>query len=263
MTWMDEVAAKSSTIAVARACARLSRWVPHQVVFNSDAGLATHEARGYFTRGAVVVPNAVDTDQFVAWPGAGLRLRRELRIADDALVVGHVARFDPQKGHAILLRALAAVLDRHPAVHLVMVGQGCSVDDGEIGAMVATSGAPERVHLLGARAEVASVTAGFDVAVSASTYGESFPNAVVEALACEVPVVATDVGAVRELVGRSGRVVPSGSAAALAAAVCDMLDLSSDERRELGRSGRASLIRYDVQQMAARYATLYESVATR
>jgi glycosyltransferase involved in cell wall biosynthesis len=263
MTWMDEVATKSSTIAAARLCARLSRRVPHQIVFNSHAGLATHEAHGYFTGRALVVQNAVDLDRFIARPDAGAGLRRLLGITEDTLLVGQVARFDPQKGHAIVLQALPAILERHPAVHVVLVGRGCSVDDEVIGSMVASSGAPERVHLLGARLDIGWITAGFDVAVSASTYGESFPNAVVEALACEVPVVATDVGAARELVGRAGRVVSPGSAKALAAAVGDILALSSEERRELGRSGRRKLTGHDVEHMAASYAALYESVASR
>jgi glycosyltransferase involved in cell wall biosynthesis len=263
MTWMDEVATKPSTIKVARLCARLSRRVPHQIVFNSEAGLATHEAHGYFTGRALVLENAVELARFIAAPDAANGLRRELGIAEDAFVVGHVARFDPQKGHAILLRALPAILERHPTVHLVMVGEGCSVDDDRIATMVASSGAPERVHLLGPRSDIATVTAGFDVAVSASTYGESFPNAVVEALACEVPVVTTDVGAARELVARDGRVVPPGSATALAAAVGDILALSKQERRDLGRSGRSRFTGNDVEHMAARYAALYESVALR
>jgi glycosyltransferase involved in cell wall biosynthesis len=241
----------------------LSRRTPHQIVFNSDAALATHAAHGYATRRALVLPNAVDLERFVAARDAGTGLRRELGMTEDALVVGQVARFDPQKGHAILLRALGPMVERHPSVHLVLVGQGCSVDDEAIGSMVALSGAPDRVHLLGPRSDIGSVTAGFDVAVSASLYGESFPNAVVEALACEVPVVATDVGAARKLVGTAGRIVSPGSATALALAVGEILALSSVERRALGRSGRSRLTGHDVEDMAARYAELYESVASR
>jgi glycosyltransferase involved in cell wall biosynthesis len=156
---------------------------------------------------------------------------------------------------------MAAVVARHPRVHVVLAGNGCGPSDEPIRALVAAAGLEGLVHLLGPRLDIERVTAALDVAVSASRYGESFPNAVVEALACEVPVVATDVGAARELVGEAGRVVATGSADALVSAVCELLELDAYERRALGRAGRASLERFGGDQVAARYLELYRTVA--
>jgi glycosyltransferase involved in cell wall biosynthesis len=263
MTWMNESVAKSSTVAVARLCARLSRRVPHEIVFNSEAARRSHAAHGYSLDRAVILPNAVDVRRFAPAPEAGRELRDALGLAGDALIVGQAARFDPQKGHIILLRALPNIVKRHPSVHLVLLGPRCSPDNDDLVSLIASTGMPDRVHLLGARVDVHRITAGFDIAVSASIYGESFPNAVVEALACGVPVVATDIGAAGELVGRSGRVVTPGSAVALGAAVIELLDLTAAERRALGQLGRSTVAHHAVDEMVERYAVLHETVASR
>jgi glycosyltransferase involved in cell wall biosynthesis len=120
-----------------------------------------------------------------------------------------------------------------------------------------------RCHLLGPRRDVARIHASLDVAVS-SSISEAFPLAVGEAMACGVPCVATDVGDSALMIGETGRVVPPGDAAALAAAIRDVLALKPGERVKLGEAARRSVCeRFDLGAVARRYERLYEQVAGR
>jgi|GEM_PF-30144 len=260
MTWMDPVTAKTSTIRVAQLCSHLSRFVPERIVFNSRAGAASHSAHGYEVSRAVIIGNAVDTTRFNPDPDASVALKKSLGLSEDDVVIGAVARFDPQKGHDVLLEAARTVIDATQNVHLVLVGRGCGVGDEPISTMVREAGLTHRVHLLGSRADIAEITAGLDVAISASLYGESSSNAIAEALAAGVPVIATNVGAARELIGSAGIVVAPGSARELASAIESLLSLDEAERRVLSKAAVKQSSDGGVEQMVERYLDLYREV---
>lgn len=260
MSWMDPASTKRTTMLAARACARLSRRIPARTVFNSLEGMQSHVQHGYDRASGVYIGNAVDTELFTPDDDAHSRLAGMLGLAEGSHLIGLVARFDPQKGHEVMLDAMRTVASEIPSAHLVLVGDGCTRENEALTSLVVERRLEERTHLLGPRSDVAMLTPGFDVAVSASRYGESSSNAVVEALASGVPVVATDVGAARSLVDCAGRVVPSGSAAELARALVDILRLGAPERMTLEASARRMALRSDVVGTCERYASLWEAV---
>jgi glycosyltransferase involved in cell wall biosynthesis len=107
---------------------------------------------------------------------------------------------------------------------------------------------------------VSRLSAAFDLA-TLSSRGESFPNAVGEAMACGVPVAATDVGDVRFIVGDTGLVVPAGAPHALATAWCSLLAESGEVRKRRGEAARARIrARFDLRAVVASYETLYEEI---
>ena len=122
------------------------------------------------------------------------------------------------KGHRLLISAIAMLRDRFPSATFVLVG--LDVDDGntELTAAIGDAGLESRVRLLGLRNDIPQLTAAFDLAVLSSR-AESFPNVVAEAMACEVPVVATDVGDCAAIIGDTGIVCRYGDPDALAAGI--------------------------------------------
>jgi glycosyltransferase involved in cell wall biosynthesis len=119
-----------------------------------------------------------------------------------------------------------------------------------------------RLHLLGERADIPRVTAALDIASSSSSWGEGFSNTIAEALCCGVPVVATNVGDSREIVGDSGIIVPVGDVEALANAWQRLLDAGLEARRTMGQGGRARVLgRYSIKAMAEAYLQLYDEVS--
>lgn len=249
---------KALTRATRLACALLSRWVPQQVVFNSNTARRSHAAGGYATRKLVVVPNGFDLARFRPDPVARAELRRELGIPARAPVVGIVARFHPDKGHDTFARAAARVRAARPDVHFVLCGDGVDWADPELSRLLEGAGLRDVAHLLGARVDVERVFAALDVACLASRT-ESFPNVLGEAMACGVPCVATDCGDVRAVVGAAGRVVPIGDAAAMGDALLEMLQLEPAAREALAVAARAHVAAsYGLPSVARRFGEVQD-----
>ncbi len=142
--------------------------------------------------------------------------------------IGLFGVLEPRKGHAIFLRALG-MLDRTPTAHAWIVGALSFAEHqpylNELHQIARELGLADRVHFLGHRQDIPELMAGMDAVVLASSGFESLPTVLIEACALGRPVVATDVGGVREIVadGETGLVVPPDDPRALAQAIAKIL----------------------------------------
>jgi glycosyltransferase involved in cell wall biosynthesis len=185
-----------------------------------------------------VVGNGVDTTVF-APPSAPIAARRGLR-------VGMLARFSTGKDHATLLRAVARLRGQHPSgdprgmLQLVLAGDGETFAATKALAAELGLGADE-CQFLGSRPEheLPAILQGLDIYVQ-SSFGETMSTAVMQAMAVGLPVVASDVPGLQNMVedGATGLLVPGSDDAALASAI-DRLWRSPDERARLGRAACA------------------------
>jgi len=229
------------------------------VLANSAAVARTvHEEAGIAPSNVWTVTNFADEDAFRALTPAERALtRRGWRVPDDALVVGCVARLDPVKDHATLVRAMATLRASGRRAHLVLVGDGETRRPLE--ALVAELGLQEGVTFVGELRDGRNHHRAFDVSVLCSL-SEGFPNTLVEAMAAARPVVATAVGGSVDAVvdGETGILVAPGSPDALAAALARLCD-DPDERARLGRAGheRARLL-YDPTRTVAALEAMYD-----
>lgn len=257
---LDAASTPRLTRVVERSCAVLSRWVPRRVVCCSEASRRFAAGLGYDERKLLVIPNGFDISTFRPDPAARASVREELGIAPDALLVGNVARYDPNKDHRTLLEAAARVHRLRPDVHFLLCGAGVDARNAAITRQVSASGLDGVVHLMGLRHDVPRIQAALDVACL-SSIGEGFPNVIGEAMACGVPCVVTDVGDSAQLVGETGVVAPPRSPTELADALLRVLALGRAERARLGSTARARIeSRYDLRAITGRYEALYEEV---
>ena len=184
-----------------------------------------------------VILNSIDPDAYRRSPEARERVRRMLGLADGHVAIGAVGRLEQVKRFALLLAAAAPVLQRRPGARLLLVG------DGSLRAALAspaeTLGIADRVLLLGHRDDAADLYQAFDLFVQSSE-SEGTPNAVLEAMAMEAPIVATDGGGTRELAfpGEHAIVVPRHDVGALSAAMEDVL-ANPDAARQRAVQARA------------------------
>lgn len=186
----------------------------------------------------VVVYTGCDVAQFSFSKAARLLFRERLGIPPESLVlifVGHLLR---AKGLFELIDAFRLLYREHPDLHLILVGAG---EDGKaLATEAAEANVGDRVHFVGARPhdEIPGWLSAADVFVLPSWH-EGLPNAVVEAMACERPVVATRVGGIPEAVedGESGVLVERGDVEALADAIT-LLAKDSTRRASMGAAGR-------------------------
>ena len=249
----------------------LSKWVvnllsvcsgiPDGVVVNSHAGKLVHEQLGYHPKMWQIIPNGVDLDQARPDLSARIWLRQECKIAEDCLLIGLVARRDAMKDHPTFLMAAGIIHKKLPDVHFVLVGRGVDGADDELRTLLAEHDLMDATHLLGQREDALRITAGLDIACSASAFGEGFSNAVGEAMACGVPCVVTDVGDSARIVGETGRIVLPKNPDALAHACLELVELGAAGRRALGGLARARMEEhYDIRAVTACYETLYTSL---
>jgi glycosyltransferase involved in cell wall biosynthesis len=210
----------------------------------------------------VVIPNGIDLEAFAPSRAHRVSVREELGADPGAPLIGLFARFDPQKNHRMFLAAAAKLHESLPEARFVLAGGGMDASNAALAQWIDEAGVAGVTHLLGLRADMPRLTAALDVACSSSSWGEAFPLVLGEAMACGVPCVATDLGDVADIVSDCGRVVPPDDPVALALAMEALLRLPEPERRALGVRARSRIEdRFDVRGIAARYESMYISLA--
>src|SRR5579883_469651 len=172
-----------------------------------------------------------------AVPRIAAALREQLQIPPQAPVLVVVARLEPQKGHAVLLRALPRVLASFPATRLICVGAGSLAADlrAEAGALRVA----HAVRFAGFQADIRPFLALAAISILPSFY-EGMPLVAMESLAAGVAMIATDVDGTPEIIvhGQTGLLVPPGDPAALAAAILRLL-ADDSLRAALAANGQA------------------------
>ena len=188
-----------------------------------------------------VVPNGIDADAFAATARRG-RVRAELGLAPDRLVVSLVGEVGWRKGQAVLLEAVAKLRGTGAArdAMFLIAGEGSGRAELEARARARALGlGDDTVRFLGFRNDVPDLLADTDLLVLPS-FEEGFPNSLLEGMALGLPVVSTPVDGIPELVvdGVTGVLTSSGDAPALAAALGALLG-DAGRRRAMGEAGRA------------------------
>src|SRR3546814_669131 len=166
----------------------------------------------------LVAPNGYDLSRWHPDPADRRQVRAELGVENDGLLIGSVARWNPLKDHANLLAAFAQGLLSRPALRLVLIGEGMSLDNAALVALARDCDVLDRLVLMGRRDDVPRLMRALDVHVLSSR-AEGFPNVVSEAMASGVGVVVTDVGDAAAIVGDLGWVVPARDPTALSGAL--------------------------------------------
>ncbi len=210
----------------------------------SHAARAYHASQGVCDTKIEVLHNGVDTDLFRPRPRTG-RLCAEPGLPREAVIVGSVGQIVQRKG----LDTLVAAADRMaevPGLHLVLIGARYSSKaealeyEAQLHAGFARSQLAERVYWLGERQDMAELYSEFDLLVHPARQ-EPLGRVLLEAAACAVPIVTTDVGGTREILGdddRAALLVPPGNSSALADAVIDCVARppAAQERAAIARN---------------------------
>lgn len=241
-----------------RAQRSTDRWawrLAQRIVVNSEAvrQQLIHQ-EGIAPNKVVVIRNGLDIGQ---WPAP-----HPYPDGPDGAVVGMVAHFRPQKDHFTFLRAAREILQAMPSVRFCLVGSGDL--EGLIRESAARSGIASQVDfLVGLEGEaVRAAVAKFRISVLSSKDNEGLPNAVLEAMAAGLPVVATTVGGTPEIIedGETGFLVPAGDPALLAARVLGLLKEPSLARAMGERARRKVEREFTVDRMAGQFLGLYRGL---
>ena len=201
------------------------------------------------------IENGIDATRFI--PGTSTLSRADLSIPESHRVVGVIGMFDPVKGHVFLLRAIRQI--RESGVNditCLIAGEGRL--EGDLRDYAKAVGIEQNVHFLGYRRDVPDLLALMDIVVMPSLR-ESFGIVALEAMAMKVPVIASRIGGLEEIIEneKTGLLVPPGDAAALAEAIRTLAD-NPEMRRKMGEAGRQRVAeRFSIESTIRRTEELY------
>ncbi|WLW62723.1 glycosyltransferase [Achromobacter aegrifaciens] len=249
---------------VLRACALLSGRIPKAIVCAAQKSARRHADKGYDRERMVVIANGYDLSRYAPNDEARQRVRAQWGLPQDVPAIGCVARWDPLKDHANLLRAIAALVrdGRDAGLRCVLIGRGMDTANTELAALIDRLGLRDRLVLAGPSDDVPAAMNGLDLHVLSSC-AEGFPNVVAEAMACGVYCVVTDVGDAAFIVGDAGVVVPPEQSEALARGIETALcEVASRGRTRAGEAGRARVLEnFDLARMVQSYIAVWRRIS--
>ncbi len=248
--------AKSSRSAYlfARLGGFFSRWLPQRIVCCAEDACHRHVQWGYDPEKMVVIQNGYDLSRWVRNETARQALRAEWGLDEQTPLMGFVARWNPLKDHATLIRAFAQCLEKQPDLRCALVGKDMDAGNPVLMALLTEYGVREQTILLGMRNDVPGIMSALDLHVL-SSIAEGFPNVVAEAMACGVPNVVTNVGDAALIVGDKGWVVPPADPVRLAEKIIQALDhIEKNGKNTLARQVRERVMNaFSLEKMVAEY----------
>jgi glycosyltransferase involved in cell wall biosynthesis len=232
-------------------------WFPRVIAVSSSVRDELLRAGSKANRVTVVL-NGINPQAFVRDQARVTAVRRAYGFADDDIVIGAVGRLDFEKRFDLLIRAVARVRTRWPLARLVIAGEGKWRPHLE--AEIARLGVGSWCRLLGLQRDINTLHHAFDLFVQ-SSIREGTSNAVLEAMALETPVVATDAGGTAELVvdGVHGLILPIGSEASLV----DAISRALSDRPATAARARAARIRVETELSFARRMARVDAICQK
>jgi len=209
-----------------------------------------------------VIHSGVDVHRFIEGAKQRIKKRKELGIPADSLVIGYVGWLIPIKGVSYLVKAMAEVIRRHPNSVLVVVGKGDEKGEEEVklSKQVENLGIVDNVRFLGWRPDVDEIMGSFDIFVLPSL-NEGMGRVLVEAMATGLPIVASRVGGIPDLVkdGKNGLLVPPADASVLEKAISTLL-VDKTKRKRMGAAGKKMCRPYSAEAMVEQIDDLYREL---
>lgn len=209
-----------------------------------------------------VISNGIPTDRYARPQISRKEWRAREGFRENDVLFVCVARFSPQKNHALLLKAFRQGPASDPNAHLVLVGEGVLREQLE--EQVKKLGLSRQVHFLGLRTDIPEVLGAMDVFVLSSDF-EGNPLSVMEAMASGLPILSTAVGGVPDLIenGKEGLLVQPGEVQGLSNSMSALL-VNREVRLSFGMAGaRRARAKFDVSTMVHAYESLYEGLANQ
>ncbi len=206
-----------------------------------------------------MIPNGIDTGRFQRCEKSRDKWRTEVGIPHDSPTLGIVAALRPEKNHELFLDCAGRTLKEVPDAHFVIAGDGPCRNDLE--AMASERSIEERVHFLGSVSDIPGVLSMLDV-FALTSHNEASPVSILEALSCNRPVVAPDVGSIKESVlnGTTGYLCEAGNASEISTRWIELLR-NPELRDKMGRKGRSHVVdNSSLDSMTEGYTELVESL---
>jgi glycosyltransferase involved in cell wall biosynthesis len=208
-----------------------------------------------------VIHSGIELNKFQGLPLAEkIKLKKEVGLPEDSFVVGTAGRLVPVKGPEFLIKASQAIIPKHPNTYFLFAGDGPLKEDLQKKAKEA--GGEKNIVFLGWRDDIAHILSIFDVFCLPSL-NEGMGRVLVEAMAHGIPIVASEVGGIPDLVthGKNGFLVPPKDPEELAKHIQILIE-DEEKRKKMGEAGKKMAPRFSHDTMVKNIAELYEKLLT-
>ena len=248
------------TLCVMKLCALLSSSIPSKIICVAQTAKQSHINRGYDATKMIVIHNGINVSNFILSEERRNRLYQQCDFSSDTIVVGCVGRFDPIKDYQNFVFAAGLVAEQNKNVFFLMVGRDLSFENKVLSSWIDQTNHRSRFFLLGEQSDIATCLSVMDVFCLSSCI-EGFPNALCEAMAMALPCVSTDAGDAAVLLGDTGIVVPTANSKALANALLRVIELSSEQRHQMGlRSKERVISEFSIEKSKTCFESVYRQV---
>lgn len=214
------------------------------VIFNSQTGRTGHAEANFRPSAPIaVVPNGVDLSEFPQRDSRSESIVKEFKLAQSIRVVACIGRLHPKKGQDIFIDAIEIVARQTPQVVGLVCGRADYWSHEKLRHGITARGLDRHVKIVPERSPISELLRGIDLLVVASRFGEGFSNVIAEAMSTGVPVVSTDTGDARHIIGDDRCIAHPDDPQDLARVILDVLDFPPDGNQQRKRVARFSLER--------------------
>ncbi len=220
---------KFSTRLISKINSVFSYIIPDLIIYNSKTGKQIHESNGYSSLKGKCIFNG-GNDIFKFSKEDRNEFRSEFNLSEKIFIVGSIARYSPQKSHQILLECFSCVLKNKRNTRLVLCGRGMDLQNKELISLLRKYDLEKSTILCGFRSDINKILNGLDLYISTSSFGEGFPNVILEASYTGLSIIASNVGDTKKIVADNGILFDIGDKESLKANLSDQYKLFLDKK---------------------------------
>ena len=219
------------TILFARLCGYFCQNIPKIIITCAKQAKKNHLNIGYPNK-FCLIHNGVDTEKFSINLSNRIKFRKENNISQDTFLIGLVARFHPVKNHLSFLKTIKEILVTNKDIKCVLIGKNINYQNKQLKNLIEHSKINEKIILIEETSDINKVMNGLDINVLPSLYGETCPNALIEAMSSGTPCVASNLGEIKEIINKFGWTVDPGNSLQLKESILDAINLKSQNNKE-------------------------------
>ena len=250
---------KITSVFIVKILSYLSFFIPNFIIVVSKKAKKIYGTEGYDKKKFVYIPNGYDFSILKSDQSQRKNFRKKFKVNKKTLLIGNVARYDPKKDHANLLKALALLKLKNRDFLCILVGTNINKSNSELTSLIKELKLSHKIKLLGKKNNISQIMNGIDIYIQSSSYGEGFPNVVAEAMSCGTPCIVTNVGDASHIVGKNGWVVPPNNEIKLARTIDSISDkIGSKKWNMISEDARMKIKdKFSIKKMISSYNKLW------
>lgn len=198
---------KKITILISIVCGLFSRLVPKKIIYCSDESIKFHENKHFYSKKKTsLIENGYSEKTYFPTKSLRFNFRKKKKIKKNDIIYGFAGRYAKQKNIDSLLHAFSKITNKYENIYLYMVGKNINSQNNELVDLVIEYQIKDKVFFLNEQNNLLEFYNGIDVLILPS-HSESFPNVIAEAMLCSTPVLSSDAGCSKKIIGKYGFVL--------------------------------------------------------